>query len=35
VRARGLRVAGTAVEASVDASGRATLTGLPPGLEIS
>ena len=34
VRATGLRIAGAAVDASVDASGRASLTGLPPSLTI-
>jgi glycogen debranching enzyme len=34
VRATGLRIAGAAVDASVDANGRARLTGLPPSLTI-
>ncbi|MFD0747766.1 amylo-alpha-1,6-glucosidase [Phytohabitans flavus] len=34
VRARGLRIAGTPVDASVDASGQATLTGLPATITI-
>ena len=35
VRAAGLRIAGTPVEASVDASGHARLTGLPAALTIA
>ena len=34
VSARGLRVAGVEVSVAVDAAGRATVTGLPPGLDL-
>ncbi|WP_260617139.1 amylo-alpha-1,6-glucosidase [Microbispora hainanensis] len=34
VSARGLRVAGAEVSVAVDAAGRATVTGLPPGLDL-
>jgi hypothetical protein len=34
VSVQGLRVAGTEVRVSVDADGRADVTGLPPGMSV-